>query len=240
MIPRRRSALVLSLFGALLIPIAVSSAPRHVEPLPPGTPVHRAAEVHGTCALGTVGDPELVGDLFPPDDTYLMLIRPTTCGACSVTVLSNVHVWLEFRKPCSVPVSISVVRAFGSPCMQPDQGQVVFPAISAVLTADPCDSESCTQEFIVPVPAEWRLDTDAFLAVSFTAVTDSCSLEGEQPRIALRDGCPRCVAYESFAGSTEDVCQFGAGLPLLSVDVSECITTPVLRRSWGTLKMRYR
>lgn len=236
MIPRRCSALGLMLAGALLLPLAASSAPRHIEPLPAETPVHRVAEVAGTCALGTVGEPAQLGDLYPPDDIYLTLIRPTTCGACSVTALSNVHLWLEFRKVCSVPVAISVVRAFGTTCLQPDQGQILFPAFSTVLTA----TEEGVQEFVVPVPAEWRLDQDAFLAVHFTAETDSCSLEGEQPRIALRAGCPRCVAYENFSGSTEDVCQFGVGLPLMSVDVSECVPTPVARRSWGTLKMRYR
>ena len=240
MIPRRCSALGLIFAGALLFPIAASSAPRVTEPLPANTPVHRVAEVAGTCALGTLGEPAQLGDLYPPDDIYLTLIRPTTCGPCSVTALSNVHVWLEFRKPCSVPISISVVRAFGTACMQPDQGQIVFPAFSTLLTAEPCESKSCVQEFVVAVPAAWRLDTDAFLAVNFTAETDSCSLEGEQPRIALRAGCPRCVAYENFSGSTEDVCLSGAGLPLISVDVSECVFTPVVRRSWGTLKIRYR
>jgi len=237
MIPRRRIALVLSLAGALLIPAVAFSAPGHTEPLAPGTPVHRAVQLMGTCALGTVGEPELIGDLYPPDDTYFMLIRPTTCGPCSVTVLSNVRVWLEFRKPCSVPVTIGVVRSFGSPCMLPDPGQIVFPAFATVLTA----TETGAQEFLIPVPAEWRLDADAFLAVNFTAETDTCSSEEERPRIALKDGCPRCVAYESFSASTpEDVCQFGAGLPLLSVDVSECIPTPLRPRSWGTLKIKYR
>ena len=236
MIPRRCCALALCLAGALLTPIAASSALRSVAALPANTPVHRAPSVLGTCVLGTVGAPELLGDLFPPNDIYFMLIRPTTCGPCSVTVLSNVHVWLNFRKPCSVPVSISVVRAFGSPCMQPDEGQILFPAFPTLLTA----TDIGTQEFVVAVPAEWRLDTDAFLAVNFTSETDSCSLAGEQPRIALVAGCPHCVAYERVFGETGDVCQSGAGLPLISVDVSECVPTPTLRRSWGTLKLRYR
>lgn len=236
MIPHRGSALALMLAGALLSPIAASSAPRHVELLPTNTPVHRAAQVAGTCALGTLGEPAQLGDLFPPDDIYLTLIRPTTCGACSVTALSNVHLWIEFRKPCAVPVAISVVRAFGTTCLQPDQGQIVFPAISSVLTA----TETGVTEFVVPVPVEWRLTADAFLAVHFNSETDSCSAEGEQPRIALRSGCPRCVAYENFSGSTDDVCEFGVGLPIMSVDVSECVPTPVGRRSWGSLKLFYR
>lgn len=236
MIPRRCFALGLTFAGALLFAIPASSAPRHVEVLPANTPIYRVADVAGTCALGTVGEPAQVGVLYPPDDTYLTLIRPTTCGSCSVTALSNVRLSLEFRKVCSVPVAISVVRAFGTTCPQPDQGQVVFPAFSAVLTP----TEIGVTEFVVPVPIEWRLDADAFLAVHFNSETDSCSAEGEQPRIALRAGCPRCIAYENFAGSTEDVCESGVGLPLMSVDVSECVPTPVARRSWGSLKIRYR
>jgi len=237
MIPRR--GLTLALFaGALWIPVAVCSAPRLTEPLPPDTPIRPGigAAMAVTCTLGTVGDPDLLTELFPPDDVYYQLIRPTGCGACSVTVLSSVHVWLEFRKPCAVPVSIGVVKVFGTSCPRPDPGQIVFPFLEATLEG----TEIGVQEFIVPVPAEWRLSADAFVAVKFATELDTCSVTGEKPRIALNPECPSCTAYNGYAGEIEDVCQFGAGLPLISVDVSECIPTPALPRSWGSLKLFYR
>ena len=237
MIPPRRAALALIVLGVLLIPATALSASRTVEPVPPEMPVRPDPGVvvaAVTCTLGTTGNAAFLTDVYPPDDGYYTLIRPASCGACSVTVMSAIHVWMEFRVPCALPVLFSVAKSFGTTCRQPDPGQILFPAFRATLTAP----EEGLHEFVVPVPSTWRLDQDAFLFVKFDTEVAACS-DPDLPRLVLRSGCPRCVAYEQFGG-IEDVCQSGVGIPLIHADVTECIPTPALPSSWGSLKLLYR
>jgi hypothetical protein len=150
--------------------------------------------------------------------------------------LVNVHFMLEFRKLCAVPISISVFKSFGDVCPRPDPGQRLFGAFDTLVTP----TEIGFQEFIVPLPAGWKLTAESFVALSFTGGPDSCSATDESPRIALREGCPHCLAYEGFSGTIEDVCSSGVGVPILSAEVGECVVTPVLHRSWGSVKVLYR
>src|SRR5204863_7590434 len=111
-----------------------------------------------------------------------------------------------------------------------------FASFQSTLSYD----ETGIQEFAIPVPPDWKLLGSAFLSVGFPAVTDSCASDADQPRIAMIDGCSPCVTYESFAGTVDDVCPAAAAMPLISVDVAECVLTPALPRSWGAVKTLYR
>jgi hypothetical protein len=233
--PRFGRALVFALVCALSLPLTASAALRHMESLPAGTPVHPGGPVtDGVCQLGIIGSTAFVADLYPGDETYYMLLDPSACGACSLTTLANVHISLEFRVPCAMQVSIGMVPMTGTACPLPDAAHAMFPSIDTTLTANPG-----VTEFIVPVPATWKLTGRAFLAVRFPAQTDSCSGQDDQPRLAERAGCPRCTSYEGFAGTFSDVCD-GGGIPLISADIAECLLTPTLPRSWGSLKVLYR
>ena len=136
-------------------------------------------------------------------------------------------------------VSIGVVKAFGTSCPVPDPGQVLFAPFESTLSYDLSDS-TAVKEFAIPVPSNWKLLGSAFLSVGFPAVTDSCATDADQPRIAMIDGCSPCVTYEYFAGTVDDVCPTAAAMPLISVDVAECLLTPALPRSWGAVKTLYR
>jgi len=200
--------------------------------------VHRAGALNTevACQLGIVGTAGLENALFPPDDAYYVLLKPSTCGQCSLAALANVHVTLVFTKPCALPVRIGAVKPFGTTCPVPDVSQPLFTPIDTTLSsADPG-----VQEFIIPVPADWKLVADAFVSVAFVAVTDSCSADADQPQLALREGCVPCTAFEDLSGSMADVCPNAAGLPLISADVAECVSTPVRSRSWGGVKILYR
>jgi len=238
MIPRRDVALAVLLAGAAtLCSTPLLAAERVIEPLDPRTPLHLAApaeEIFGTCALGITGTPSNVSELFPPDDTYYMRLSPSECGSCSVVVLSRVRIQLEFRTPCTVPVEVRMVKSSGTGCLAPDRFQAVQGPVAADLTA----TDEGVTEFLIDLPTTWRIDTDTFLAVDFVAEVDSCSAEGLKPRLAMRAICTSCTSYDVFG---DDVCSFGApAIPLIAAEVGECIVTPVVRRSWGSTKLRYR
>lgn len=232
---RRAAALALVLAGAAILCSApLQAAERPIHPLAPGTPFHPQPAVGGEpCLLGITGTPTNVGNLFPPDDTYYMRLGLTDCGSCSVVVLSRARIQLEFRAPCTVPVEISVVKASGTSCLEPDRFQVLHGPIAANLTAE----EEGVVDFAVDLPPSWRLEDHAFLAVNFVAEVDSCSGD-VAPRLAMRAGCDACTAYDVFG---DDVCSFGApAIPLIAAELGECVVTPVVRRSWGATKLRYR
>ena len=234
---RRAAAPALVLAGlAILCSTSAWAAGRTVVPLDPRTPIHRTAVVPGgePCVLGVSGSATNVGDLFPPDDTYYMRLGLTECGSCSVVVLSRARIQLEFRTPCTVPVAFRVVKSGGTSCPEPDRFQTLYGPFAASLTGE----EEGVFEFAVDLPANWRLEEDAFLAVDFVAVVDSCSSSSDAPRLAMTAGCTPCTSYDVFG---DDVCSFGApAIPLIGVEVGECIVTPVVRRSWGSTKLRYR
>jgi hypothetical protein len=235
MIPRRGRALVLAIACALSLPLAASAASRHLQPLPPGTAFHPGPPAtEGVCQLGIVGSTVYLADLYPPDDAYYMLLDPTTCGACSLTTLANVHVSLEFRSSCSLRVWVSLVPIAGTTCPLPDALHPLVPSIDTTLTADPG-----VTEFVIPVPATWKLNGRSFLAVGFPAFTDSCSSPSDQPRLSETDGCEGCTSYERFEGTYSDVCD-GGSIPLISAEIAECQLTPTLRQSWGSIKVLYR
>jgi len=223
-------------FAKDTFPVPPEGPPRRYETV--DAPVHFEPHApNGTsCRLGIDAVPDLAGELFPPDDVYYMLMQPTSCGPCSLVSLVNVHVMLEFRKLCAVPIRISVFNAFGSPCPRPDPAQRLFGAFDTLVTP----GDYGYQEFIVPLPEGWKLTAPAFLSIQFTGGPDSCSATDESPRLAFREGCPHCVAYNGFSDSIDDVCSTGVGLPVMSAEVSECVFTPVLRRSWGAVKVLYR
>ena len=230
-----------ALFGTALVAatlaaaIPASAARHHATPIPADTPQHRAGSLSPPgCILGVQGSPGLLVDLFPGDDAYFTLLRPSICGACSLTTLANVHIWLEFRNACTAPVSITCVKVGGTTCPFPDLAHPLFVSVDTALVGD-----AGINEFIVPVPSNWKLLDNAFLCVRFTAADSNCNLNTNAPRLVERVGCVRCESYGYGAGMLSDTCD-GAGAPLLSAEISECVLTPARPRSWGSLKILYR
>jgi hypothetical protein len=230
MTPRRGFILGPVLAAVLSIPVAVWAGSPATAPSPLADGAGEA------CRLGVTGEPELVANIYPPDDVYYVLLRPSTCGPCSGVTLSAVRIWLEFQIPCSVPMGISVVKAVGDGCLRPDPGQVLYAAYDTTVRS----IEEGIPEYVVPLPPDWKITEDAFIAIHFNAEVDSCDAEEEKPRLSLRPGCQSCTAYEGLFSTIEDVCQFGSAMPLISVDVAECVVTPTLTRTWGSLKTLYR
>jgi len=243
MIPRCGAALTAALVCAVSLPLSSSAAERRYQPVPPGTVVHHQSvggpTVSGVCQSGVVaGTPDVLGDLFPPNDTYFTLIHPTQCSSCSLATLTSAHIMMQFHRECSIPVEITVLAAVGTTCLQPDFVHVLCPTFATTIdggvSVDPSD-------FAIALPSGCQISQDAFLCVNFVASTDSCSADADQPQIGIRAGCPHCQSYENIdGGGLEDVCQFGVGQPIMYVDIGQCVLTPALKRSWGTLRILYR
>ncbi len=228
----------------LLVPIACASVMSSIAlagartpvAIPAGTLVHHGAPVaDGACQLGIIGSAGLLNDLFPPDDVYYVLLQPSFCTPCSLTTLANVRISLDFQTPCALPVSIGLTQSTGGSCPRPDPLHPLFALFDTTLAS----AETGVIEFVLPAPVTWKLRGDTFLSFNFTGVNDSCSTADIQPRLALTSGCNNCQAYESFAGSLDDVCA-GTGGPLISADVGVCAYTPTRSRSWGAVKRLYR
>src|SRR5689334_4516460 len=94
-------ALALLLACALVEVAPAAAAQHHYTAVDPSTPVRvinlGANTVADACQLGVTGTVSLVGDIFPPDDVYYVLLKPSLCVACSSqTAITNVHIQLNF------------------------------------------------------------------------------------------------------------------------------------------------
>jgi len=231
--PFRRGVLLLAIVAALALPGVAPAAVHTPVPVPPGTPFHPAPlHTNDACSLGITGTASSTTDLFLPDDVYYVLLKPATCGACSLTAISQVHIQMNFEEPCMMPIRIGLVQATNSFCPQPDLGHILFPLTDASVLA----TDTGIGDYVIAAPADWKIHGNAFLVVDFA---DTCAGVTVQPQLANLAGCTHCSAYE-FSDGFQDVCTATGTGPLISADVVECILTGALPASWGRLKMHYR
>jgi hypothetical protein len=170
-----------------------------------------------------------------------MRLNRNNCFPCTTAVLGAVYVVLDFQVPCSIPVDVSVVRSTGGDCPMPD----IFalnPIILGPHAVDLSTSDKGLNEFMIPLPSEWKVSEDAFLAISFPTEPEGCAAAEELPRLAVTNFCVSCSAYQGFSGTIINMCQgsLATGSPVMSAEVSECLTTPNTTHSWGAVKVRYR
>jgi hypothetical protein len=238
---RRGAAILCVLAGAVLLSLPGWARERKIIPVPPDFPVHLpdpSETVNAPCVLGNPGGVAAaagLGDIYPTDDIFFVLMDPVaSCGGCSTQVVTKAYITIGFQEACSLPVEVSVVKAFGSPCRVPDRFQIIYPPFPATVA-------SAAPGFVeVPItfPTPCTFKGAAFIAIEFIAPNPACSTSTAKPLLALKSGCPVCQNYEYFASSVEDMCTGGGATPLIRVD-ADCVT-PVTRRSWGSLKIHYR
>lgn len=221
-------------------------SPGPPRPLWPGDPRPEGAG----CVLGEPGpsvgnDFDYINPASGPDAYYTLLSR-AGCPSCSIpdsaVVLDAAHVELAFPVPCPQPVTLSIVAAGGTPsCRTPDTTQVIAGPFATNITPN----IGGLYTFHFPLPGGIRLEADAFLCVKFLAFPSECAAP-DNPRLRISGSCGLCQVYNDYYSAgiggirRVDLCGIGvSGRPVMSVSATECVV-PVLPRSWGALKHRYR
>jgi len=193
------------------------------------------------CTFGEVGPAVFsVNYIVPPGDAYYVLLAAGSCGTClppDTSLASTVHIALQFPSACSQPVAVSVVGTSGpSSCQVPDPAQVLCQEIQYDLVP----GTPGTYDFAIPLPAACPLTADAFLRVSFVSDGVGCATLETRPRLLTTGVCSNCQNYNIYPGGNADLCALNfPGSLVMYVDVLSC-AVPVLARSWGGIKIRYR
>ena len=222
-----------------------------IEPLPPG-PVRTVRVGHsrllGTaCRVGQAGPGfSTTNFILPPDDRYYTLLVPSQCQQCADSNansarLSNAHIQLYMQSPCSLTVKVSIVGTTGpDSCIVPNPFDVLCVARDSLLIAPAIG----TMDFSIPLPDSCKFTRMAFLSVTINSFAASCADSLHRPKLVLAaPPCRTCHSFNDYGTTTLlDLCSPEDGVggeAVMYVDVAECFT-PVLPRSWGQLKVRYR
>ncbi len=220
----------------LLVATSASAAPpRAKPPLTPERVVRLAdpLQVSTTgpgCSVGVTGPAVyLVDYILPPDDSYYLRARPTTCGPCSALPgvwVSAVRVTLEFRVPCSQPVEVSVVSGVAdTACAPPHPPRVMRGPVSGMLTA----ATPGVYNFSVPLEGGVALLKDTYLRVTFPTDGADCTAEGTRPRLVTTSACSLCVGWNFYSTYSDDLCALlFPGNPLISATVDSCVSASLL------------
>lgn len=212
--------------------------------------------VDGTvaCNLGYSGPPlTSIVYIIPPNDQFYTLLKPGQCPACAGTDaarISRVHVVLNFRRACSIPIQYAIVANGGTEeCPFPNPGAQHCLTRTAMLTAPAPGAYDFPLEFPVSTPADsCKFNGSAFLMVNFVSFPPACNnpnidlLIGTTPMLVLINTCTQCSTYNFFEDERDDVClppDQVEGNPMMYAEAWSCFV-PNLRNSWGSLKIRYR
>jgi len=214
------------------IQIAPEPAPLLLESEPPA--------VMATCSVGETRVLGAVNGSFglSPGLTYYTLLDPASCSACSGGVmLRSVSFRVRTNTVCSFPVEVSIVGARSGPgCREPDPAAVRCGPVAADI-APPSTANDFAS---VPLPGDCCIDQVAFLRIRLVS-TGTCT--GLDPfwGFASFNTCVDCRSFIELPPSPPfDACTQGFGNPLQWVEADCCSSTPVLRGSWGQLKVLYR
>ena len=192
------------------------------------------------CYLGESGAAVYtVNYIVPPDDEYYLLLHAADCAPCTppdTSALEVAYLALSFPVPCPVPIDVAIVGATGdASCPRPDPSAIVCPEQSLILTPT-----GETTVFSLPLPIGCEIQGDAFLRVRFKSLPEECSSLANRPLLLTTGQCAACEAYNFYPGGGGDLCSLSfPGTPVMYVGVASCVT-PVVRQSWGSLKVRYR
>ena len=246
MMRHRHSLVPILILVALSLVATVSQAAKPVVQSTPlqGTILNKVVgtpnSVHTQCLLGVTGDPAWIinGWLLPPDDSYYTLLRPADCACPGPrgVLLSVAHVLLSFSEVCSVPVTVGVVAATGTPgCLAPIPGQYLCPPVSYNLSV----TATGIYDFSMPLSEGCCITDNAFLVITF----DGEGTCGTLPDVITTDGCETCVSYNGWPPSSlHDLCvdyNFPGNLNMY-VEAACCDVVPAIPGTWGRIKMLYR
>lgn len=185
------------------------------------------------------------GYLFPPDDRYLTLLRPSGCTACpppSAIQLTTAHVILGFNSPCAIPVDVSIVGSFPGECPVPDQANVICPPTRYILSSD---EGGVAIDFGLALPPGCCISENAFLLITFVDI-GTCA--DDPPVIgAAATPCNTCFSYnDNPTYGFVDICtdpfwpSETLGNPTMYAEADCCAATPVDSGTWGRVKAMYR
>ncbi len=196
------------------------------------------ATPNAACLIGELRGPATggSGDGFPWH--VYTLLRPSSCTACPTSgglELRSVTIHAQLSSVgCSLPITISIVEAAGSPgCLVPDPSRVVCPEVSATLTgvAGFCPA------YTVPLPPGCCITRDVFVRVTIVGF-GTCPTPGPY-LICTTEPCIPCQSY--YQGGCVD-CPITENCNnwMISADADCCAPTPTLPQSWGRMKTLYR
>ncbi len=223
---------------ALAIASMMAAAPALGDKPPP--PVESAsfgAWEHGVLGECVLGHPAatafIVHYVLPPNDSYLTLLEPDSCGVHDMR-LSTVHARLYFQVPCTQTFAVSIVAAIVDTCLRPDPDQV----LCGPMIVDYA-STTGTQDVTFDLPSGCAIDGPAFLNISFVELEPGCADLGTRPALVTSNECQPCSSYNFYPAAQVDVCAVPLpGRPIMYVEAES--TVPVLRSTWGAVRIRYR
>lgn len=241
----------------LMAPTASGGKSLYRRPIPPGA-LSRVIHVGPVatvpvCQLGEFGPPSPNGTLnqmdFDGNDHWLTLLNlsTATCPACTsffAARLQTVHVALFIvSAPCTVDVSVRLVRSYPPPCPQPDRFTEICPPFTGQLITQ---DSLVVVDFAIPAPdayCDLGLTGPVFLEITPTginaAISDSLLRPEPMPQ-TTGEPCNSWLAVYDERSGQELTTTYGTPNPIMYAEVAECIDTPVRPRTWGQLKAIYR
>lgn len=176
---------------------AAKSAPT-IDPVP-GGPTPDASITAPPCEVGQNGPDAFTATfVFPPDDQYYTLLDPSNYCPGGATLLSMAHVRLYWPANCTLPVQISIVGSTGGACPQPDQSNIICPAVTYIIDGAAAGGGNYTHD--LPLSAACCISGPAYLKVEFPNA-GSCTLGATglfAPRLVAEGVADFCVSYKTF------------------------------------------
>jgi hypothetical protein len=206
--------------------------------------------------VGAIGDQTSGGTIyFHEADTYWTYIelRPDSCPGCSNLTFGKLgvaHLTLYFPfAPETVTVNVSVVQSVPIPCHYPNTDAIANFCATFQYTFD-CQDSMTVVDYAIPIPPGCAVPIPdvqpgqipkgpAFIGFEFVTANDTTQLH--KPQIAVRATGTTCMSYNPVGFFAYDiVAEYGVGNPVMYAEVTACESVPVLRKTWGQLKRRYR
>lgn len=225
-----------ALAGALAALLALAPAAPAATRKPPVTPAitqplggvapAAPASANALCNIGVSGPRAWLLDyLQPPADAYYLRVQPSDCNACALTPgewVSKVHVTLEFRAACSLPVEVAVVGALPGPgCRTPDDVRVLSgPWPGSLVAAAPG-----TYDFTLALSHPAAVRDSSYLRITFLAEGAGCDGDGTRPRLVTSSSCTNCSIFNYYPADSADLCELLVpGAPLIWAEVDSCVS----------------
>lgn len=198
------------------------------------------------CNLGFIETPISSTPILLAGNEYYSLVRPGQCAACSGTNaarLTRAFIGLDFRNTCTVTIQYALVGNAGDElCPIPDRNTTLCATGTKNYTA----TTKGAQLVELVLPDSCQFQGSAFLKVTFPGFPPGCDdpntdlLVGTTPMSVLINSRTACSSYR-YDGTMVDLCGPSGtvpGNPMVYAEAWSCFV-PNLRRSWGSLKIRY-
>lgn len=186
-----------------------------------------------SCSTGVLQDASsILNFTVPPDDAYYTLFRVDDCPTCATAdtaIITRVHMLLELRSVCQMPVDVYMVGVQGvDSCLAPNTADVLYPSQSFFLP--PATRQHDTTEVVFTLPFPATLVERAFLVINFADTLPCVSGGANGDSIAgvvfAQDTCYTCRSFNDWTGGDEldDLCNpaIPVGNPVIWADVDDC------------------